>query len=215
MAHLHSSVYLTRPFCGATELLTQASRLVMLDVVRIIFRRLPDLPPSVPPPESAALHPLRSGAPVIPVGALTLELEPSMPGAAAAGQQPADGPPAELRVADAGGEAAQDGETRESAESSEQAAGAAAVPVPVAADSVGLDSTTAAGVQPPRADLLSKTRASVIGHVTSTPRGTARGVRRDCGRPFSIMRLASTRTVHGNCVGYTATGEGGPQDGLF
>ena len=61
--------------CATTELLTQASRLVMLDVVRIIFRRLPDLPPSVPPPESAALHPLRAGAPSIQAGNLTMQME--------------------------------------------------------------------------------------------------------------------------------------------
>lgn len=47
----------------------------MLDVVRIIFQRLPDLPPSIAPPESAALHPLRGGAPHIQAGNLTMQRE--------------------------------------------------------------------------------------------------------------------------------------------
>ena len=68
--------------CASTELLTQASRLVMLDVVRIIFQRLPELPPSVPPPESAALHPLRAGAPHIQAGNLTMEQEEAADGGA-------------------------------------------------------------------------------------------------------------------------------------
>lgn len=128
----------------AAELLTQASRLVMLDVVRIIFRRLPDLPPSVPPPESAALHPLRSGAPHIPAGNLTLELDPAADGPPGAGQQPTDGQPAGLPGAEGGGEAVVGSDAKDPAGPGEQAAGAAA-----AADSAGLDSTAAAGVQPP------------------------------------------------------------------
>ena len=64
----------------AAELLTQASRLVMLDVVRIIFQRLPGLPPSIAPPESAALHPSRGGFPHIQAGNLTMQREVSSEG---------------------------------------------------------------------------------------------------------------------------------------
>ena len=61
------------------ELLTQASRLMMLDIVRIVFARLPGLPPSAPRPDSDALHPLRNGPPAIPAGESLIEHSPAEP----------------------------------------------------------------------------------------------------------------------------------------
>lgn len=129
----------------AAELLTQASRLVMLDVVRIIFRRLPDLPPSAPPPESAALHPLRSGAPHMAAGSLTLERDPTADAAPDAAQQRPGGLAAGLPGSDGGSEAALGGEAgREAAGAAEQPA----LAVELAA-LAGLDLSAAAGVPPP------------------------------------------------------------------
>lgn len=81
----------------------------MLDVVRIIFQRLPDLPPSIAPPESAALHPLRGGAPHIEAGTLTMQREEfSTEGAPQS--QSADGVAAPSNSAESGGGMAGEGE---------------------------------------------------------------------------------------------------------
>ena len=80
------------PLCcsSCAELLTQASRLMMLDIVRIVFARLPDLPPSAPRPDSDALHPLRNGPPAIPAGESLIEHSPAEPDT---GQQQSNGEP--------------------------------------------------------------------------------------------------------------------------
>lgn len=83
----------------------------MLDVVRIIFQRLPNLPPSVPPLESAALHPLRGGVPHIQAGNLTMHREDaSTQGAPQLEQQSGDGVVAASGSADSGGATAGEGE---------------------------------------------------------------------------------------------------------
>ncbi len=52
---------------------------MMLDIVRIVFARLPGLPPSAPRPDSDALHPLRNGPPAIPAGESLIEHSPAEP----------------------------------------------------------------------------------------------------------------------------------------
>ena len=51
----------------------------MLDIVRIVFARLPSLPPSAARPDSDALHPLRNGPPAIPAGESLIEHSPAEP----------------------------------------------------------------------------------------------------------------------------------------
>ena len=59
----------------------------MLDIVRIVFARLPGLPPSAPRPDSDALHPLRNGPPAIPAGESLIERSPAEPDTGQAQQQ--------------------------------------------------------------------------------------------------------------------------------
>ena len=100
----------------------------MLDIVRIVFDRLPGLPPSPAlRSDSDALHPLRNGPPAIPAGESLIERPPGAAPDPDTGQQPAQ--PQPEANGQAGGEAAQgDSGGGESRPLLDGAAGAAASP---------------------------------------------------------------------------------------
>jgi len=77
---------------------------MMLDIVRIVFARLPGLPPSAPRPDSDALHPLRNGPPAIPAGESLIEHSPAEPDTGQQQQQQSNGEPSAAPGGDGDGE---------------------------------------------------------------------------------------------------------------